>query len=97
MIIDDEYSYIACSPDGLVNNDAVIEIKSSEKSGNLSPIDAVIQRKIDYCELKNGTIKLKRNHNYFYQVQGLLHITKRQLCYFLVYTKGGLHIEEIER
>lgn len=97
LIIDQEYFYLACSPDGLVGDNALIEIKSSDKSGNLSPIDAVSQGKIDYCKLENGLITLKRNHNYFYQVQGLLHITKRELCYFLVYTRGGLHVEEIKR
>ncbi|KAF5283628.1 hypothetical protein FQA39_LY17277 [Lamprigera yunnana] len=52
---------------------------------------------VEYCNDifsdKNSTIVLKRNHNYFDQVQGLLHIT--HLCYFVIYTRGGLHIEEI--
>ncbi|KAK4881734.1 hypothetical protein RN001_005053 [Aquatica leii] len=97
LVIDDNLPYLACSPDGLIDNHAIIEIKSSLKSGNLSPVDAVLQKKIDYCFFDNGNVVLKRNHNYFFQIQGLLHITKRDVCYFVIYTNGGLHVEEIVR
>jgi hypothetical protein len=29
--------------------------------------------------------KLKRNHDYFYQIRGQLHVTQRQYCYFILY------------
>lgn len=99
LIIDKSYPYLACSPDGLVDNNAIIEIKSSEKSGDLTPLQAVKERKIDYC-IHNEEIDeiiLKRNHNYYYQIQGLLHISDREICYFIVYTRGGLHVEKIKR
>ncbi|KAK5645076.1 hypothetical protein RI129_006376 [Pyrocoelia pectoralis] len=97
LIVDEQLPFLACSPDGFIGTTALIEIKSSEKSENLHPIEAVIQNKIDYCHHHNGQITLKRSHSYYYQIQGLLHITRRDVCYFAVFTKGGLHVEEIQR
>jgi hypothetical protein len=35
--------------------------------------------------------KLKRNHDYFYQIRGQLHVTQRQYCYFVFWTPKGYH------
>ena len=40
---------------------------------------------VDYLEIVDGRIQLKRSSNYYYQVQGQLHITKKQRCIFYVY------------
>ncbi|XP_031340878.1 uncharacterized protein LOC116168984 [Photinus pyralis] len=99
LIIDENNPFLACSPDGLVENNAVIEIKSSLKSGDNTPLQAGALKLFDYCEINKDENKLtlKKKHNYYYQVQGILEITGRQKCYFIVYTKGGIHVEEIER
>ncbi|KAF0693152.1 Uncharacterized protein FWK35_00037847, partial [Aphis craccivora] len=36
-------------------------------------------------------------HIYYYQVQGQLHITNRQFCYFIVWTPKGICVDKIER
>ena len=40
-------------------------------------------------------IELRRNHNYFYQVQGTLAITKRSWCDFIVWTPTAFSVERI--
>lgn len=45
---------------------------------------------------ENGQIILKRNSNYYYEIIGQLRITKKMLCYFVVYTPNHTIIEEIE-
>ncbi|KAJ8909313.1 hypothetical protein NQ315_008311 [Exocentrus adspersus] len=35
-------------------------------------------------EAKNGVVKLKRTHRYYYQIQGQLNIARKQKCYFIV-------------
>ncbi|KAF0762637.1 Uncharacterized protein FWK35_00014743, partial [Aphis craccivora] len=40
-------------------------------------------------------VQLKRDHSYYYQVMGQLHITRRQLCYFVIYATKWIHIEKI--
>jgi len=45
--------------------------------------------------LKDSSIILKRNSNYYYQVIGQLHITQRKLCYLVVYTENWTTVERI--
>lgn len=55
---------------------------------------------LQYCTLlhsNNGQhiVQLKKDHSYYYQVMGQLHITRRPLCYFVIYTTKWIHIEKI--
>ena len=44
-----------------------------------------------------NNFQLKTNHNYYYQVQGQMHITKRAWCDFVVWSpcETNLHVERI--
>lgn len=44
---------------------------------------------------KNG--EFNENHNWYYQVQGQLHVTGFEFCYFAVWTYTGIKIEKIDR
>ena len=46
-----------------------------------------------FLENQNGELKLKRNHKYYTQVQGLLGVTGARWCDFVVYTSKGMSIE----
>lgn len=50
-------------------------------------------------EIKNGELRLKENHNYYYQIQGQLNIAKREFCYFVVYVDDNtdLYVEIIQK
>ena len=53
------------------------------------------------CATQDGIPKLKREHAYFYQIQGQLYITSREWCDFVVYLKDvdteneNTHLERI--
>lgn len=42
-----------------------------------------------------GTWSLKRNSNYYFQVQGNLNIVHKGKCYFIVYSQYWIEVEEI--
>ena len=46
--------------------------------------------------MKNDNYCLKKESNYYYQVQGQMHICNRKKCYFLVYTPQWKFFEIIE-
>jgi hypothetical protein len=49
-----------------------------------------------FCKVgSDNQIELKRNHNYFYQIQGMLAIAKRSWCDFVVWTPSGLSVQRI--
>ena len=50
---------------------------------------------LTFLENLNGELKLKRNHKYYTQVQGLLGVTGARWCDFVVYTSKGMSIEGI--
>lgn len=73
----------------------VVEYKCPYASRDVTPIEAANQKSF-FCTLENGKLKLKNNHNYYYQVQGAMAITKRSWCDFVIWTPKGTSIERIE-
>ncbi|XP_053391673.1 uncharacterized protein LOC123543053, partial [Mercenaria mercenaria] len=102
FIVCTDYPYLGCSPDGMIhcphymdNKDGVLEIKCPYKYRMESPLSAA-QNKDFFCELVNGELKLKRNHPYYFQVQGQMAVTHRKWCDFFVWTLNGYSVERIQ-
>lgn len=91
FFVDIEYPFIAASPDGLVSENAILGIKCPYTAKDFTILEAINEKLITYLEhaKTNGEAKitLKSNHNYMYQIQGQLHISRRSHCYFVVYTR----------
>lgn len=96
LVISQENGCLACSPDDWVNLTGVAEYKCPYSARDLTPMEACEQIKGFFCHLKNGEIKLKKTHNYYYQVQGVMGITGRTWCDFVIWTPKGLNIERIQ-
>jgi len=97
--IDIERSWLASSPDGLVYDQdellGVLEIKCPFSAREMTPIEAAQKLPSFPCQVIGGNLSLKRNHDYFFQVQGQLAITHAQWCDFCVYTPHGFSLERI--
>ncbi|XP_022173422.1 uncharacterized protein LOC111035906 [Myzus persicae] len=90
LCVDEKILYLAASPDGLIGEDSIIEIKCPFSARNFSDIfDAIDAGKIPFCfKDKQNNVSLKTNHNYYYQIQTQLHVTKRKKCNFFIYTEN---------
>ncbi|KAL4119944.1 hypothetical protein QTP88_012696 [Uroleucon formosanum] len=88
LIIDEHFSYLAASPDGLINDDFIVENKCPFGIKDTKTfLEAINSKKLSFCRLsENGKIELKVDHSYHYQVQGQMQISKRHFCYFVVYS-----------
>lgn len=86
---------LGATPDGLVGDDAIVEVKCPFKHRN-KKITEVIESTRDFYIVKScsGQYQLKETHAYYHQVQG---ITGRSLCYFVVWTTKETVIVEIAR
>lgn len=73
------------------SGNGVTEIKYPYSAKHLTPCEEV---NLIYLN-NNGT--LKRSRNIFYQMQGLMDITNKEWCNFLIYTQKGLKIEKNSR
>lgn len=97
LFVHPDYPYLAASPDGLIDDDAIIEIKCPYKARNMCPEDAITQKLIQFATFDNGTFRLKRTDKYYFQLQGQLFVSGKHDCYFIVWTKFGLLYEKITR
>ena len=97
--IDTERSWLASSPDGLIFDGSelvgILEIKCPFAAREMSPIQAAQTLSSFPCQATDETLCLKKNHDYFYQVQGQLAITHAKWCDFCVYTPHGFSSERI--
>ena len=75
-----------------------MEIKCPYKAAKegLDPASAAKTMKNFFCKAgSTGKPELKRNHDYFHQVQGTMVITTRSWCDFVVWTPTGISVERI--
>lgn len=93
FFIDPDHPFLGASPDGLVGENGLIEIKCLPSiKGKLR------ENKKRHCYSNtNDGISLKPMHNYYYQVQGQLNILKKDFCDFVIFTEDDFHIERIIR
>ena len=97
--VNPQFLYIACSPDGLVGDDGLLEIKSL-KIFHDNTIDQVVND-TDRVLVSKDTLNrqcfvmkdnkciLKKSHDYYYQIQCQLLVTEREFCDFVLYAKDG--------
>ncbi|KAL4119666.1 hypothetical protein QTP88_012458 [Uroleucon formosanum] len=97
LFVDLNLPYLAASPDGLIGDDSIIEIKCPISIKDLTPKNAYNEKKLSFMEVQLDNLILKKTHIYYYQVQGQLHITNRTFCYFIVWTPKGICVDKIER
>ena len=97
--------WLAASPDGVVEDptqaegrrNGILEIKCPYSGRTMTP-EVACQEINRFCSsLNNGQVTLKATHNYYYQVQGQLAITKLPWCDFLIWTPHGTSLQRIER
>ena len=83
------------SPDGLVidpseqHPQGLVEIKCPARAEKISLFDLCTKKehKSTFClRYTRETYELKRQHVYYYQIQGQLHITRRSWCDLVVWT-----------
>ena len=87
----DRYVRCTCCPEK-----RLIEVKCQYNCHNQS-LEAAATSKTFCLESNNsGNLSLKRDHEYYYQVQGQLHFTKSDFYDFVVWTPGQKpHIERL--
>lgn len=94
LFVCSEYPMLAASPDGLIGEDTVVEVKCPFAARN----DFITATSVPYLSTcPTGGFLLNKNHQYYYQVQGQLLCTGRQQCKFVVYTLKGLEVIDVNR
>jgi hypothetical protein len=94
LIVSKKRPYLAASPDRLLGQNDLIEVKCPYSSRN-SVINPVTVPYLYFDE--KGSLCLKSDHQYMYQIQGQLSVAEKKVCYLVVYTYCDLKIILIEQ
>ena len=94
----DTSGILGASPDGLVEEDSVLEAKCPYTERNMTIEEAVSTSPNFYLEkTESGQYALKKGHVYWHQVQGEIYFSRRKFCYFVVWTAKDVVILKIAR
>jgi len=105
LFVCQEYPFLGASPDGLVGEDQIVEIKCSYSARDLSPEEGILAGKITCWRKEKDSSDsqpkfiFNKSHKYYYQIQSQLHYSNRKECIFAVYTEKEpfIKIEIIQR
>lgn len=88
LFIDKEYAFIGATPDGLVGEDSIVEIKCPITAFKTGIDRAIQENKIQLYKYnkKSNTRSINKNSNWYYQVQGQLHVTEKNMCIFGIWS-----------
>lgn len=86
LFLDEDLPFLGATPDGIISDDTIVEVKCPISAYKLGLDEAIEKKKINFWLKDKGCSKLNKNHNWYYQVQGQLHISKRQKCLFAVWS-----------
>lgn len=76
---------------------SLIEVKCPSSIKDLHPKEATKQKKIKFATLdEDGNLRLKEYHEFYYQIQRALHITNRNYCVFVIWSKEGILVEKVK-
>ncbi|XP_049513428.1 uncharacterized protein LOC119466657 [Dermacentor silvarum] len=97
------YPFLAASPYRIVVLDGeqgLLEVKCLFSKKGMTAEDASKDSKF-CCMLKDGQVYLKKDHAYYYQVQGQMATTGHKWCDFVIWTeaqnRGEMHHIHVER
>ncbi|KAJ8897214.1 hypothetical protein PR048_002560 [Dryococelus australis] len=85
LFVDLEYPLLAASPDVLVGDDGILEVKCPTIASRLTPEEVVKEKKVQFCNIVDGKMFLKDEHAYMYQVHKgncILQITNTVFLFF---------------
>ena len=89
FIISDTHPFLGASPDGLVDEDKIVEVKKIVLREGESHEDGMCR--VGIYKRHEQQLVINTNHKYYYQIQQQLFCSKRHICHFIVSNEGGTH------
>ncbi len=92
LFVHPDFPFLGATPDGLFGDDSVIEVKCPYTGRNSKIVPG---KMFPFLAQDGSAVVMKKSHKYYYQVMGQLAISKRKLCYFVVYTMIDFLVIEV--
>ena len=99
-VVPDDEPWLVCIPDGYISTSTgrkLVEVKCPFRCKDQSLEQVARTDHTFFLRLGSGQLQLKKDHDYYYQIQGMLNILKIESCVFGVWTPSQLHWEIVVR
>ena len=94
----DSSGILGASPDGIVDDETVLEAKCPYTEQNLTIEEALNSTSFCLEKIESGQgYTLRKDHVYWDPVQGQMYFSCRKLCFFIVWTTKDVAVMKIER
>ncbi|PFX18644.1 Alkaline nuclease [Stylophora pistillata] len=94
----DSSGILGSFPDGIVDDETILEVKCPYTERNVTIEEVVKSKKFSLEKSESGQgYVLKKEHVYWHQVQGQMYFSPRKFCYFVVWTTKDVAILLIQR
>lgn len=97
LFVRPDLPYLGASPDGLIGEEGLVEVKCLPSIRTQAIKEAAKAGKIQCVQFKGTELQLKKNHRYWFQIQGQLCISKREYCDSVLYSELGIEVLRQER
>lgn len=98
LFVDPTHPFLCTSPDGLIGEDGLLEVKCPFSARNSNELKDVVMAKHDIgLKLRDNKLFLPTTHKYYYQIQGQLAITNRKWCDLYVWSPKDSKVFHINR
>ena len=100
LVVNPRWPWLGASPDALISDQqekshyGAVEVKCPSSKAVKTIMDAC-DDKLFCLELIDGKPRLKKNHIYYYQVQGVMAICQLYFLDFVVYLLNDMHVERV--
>lgn len=95
LFIDKQYCFLGATPDGTFS-EGIVEIKCPSSAFGVHPETAIEQKKLKCFKLnQESKYILNPSNDWYYQVQGQLHIADKNVCLFAVWTGSDFPIKVV--
>lgn len=91
LYIDPDVPYLGATPDGTIKDDMIVEIKCPQTSFKIGVEKAVDEKKLPFY--KRWSFRNNRNHCWWFQIQGQLHVTRKSKCLFGIWSGDNFPVK----
>lgn len=93
FVISETHPFLGASPDGIIDNHTIVEVKNIQVKEAESHEDAMCR--LGIYKKHGSAIEINKNHGYYHQIQQQLFCTQSNSCHFIVSSAISTHREVI--
>lgn len=97
VVIDEEHCFLGASPFRLFGDTAIVCVKCPLKAFKKTIDESIESKSINFFVMKSGVETVNKNSEWYIEIQGELHITRRTLAYLVVWVESEFRIEKVYR